>query len=456
MACPQNIIIVGSGVFGLSTAYSMAKDKVFSQTSITLVDSWEFEPPTIPTGTSISNPGAANHDTSRIIRSEYPHGPYAILAKEAHTQWRGMWGADGRYTERRLLLSAQGSSLRSSRRAGETVNYVKNAYELSCQLSVCGKDGLQILDSLSEIRSELGLSTTSASTSEKDLRGYISLDAGWADSGASIAWLRQMVIQTGRVQFHTGYVRSLIYAGNQSDVVQGVLLDERKLFADLTIVAAGSHTPRILGMCQLCDVYSELVAYIQLSPEECVHFEELDLPIIVNADRCVFAIAPDREGFLKLGKFSHSGLVDVRQCAGVDIGPRETHFTAREQWSESEFGWGDYRAFLNELFEPSNGTEMKSNDSIARRSFAKIRRCWYTDTPATDFIVDYHPASQGTLFVASGGSDHAFKFLPVIGDKVAGIILRGKNLPAESDDDANLTALREAWRFPRIYSTSKL
>ncbi|KAJ5918142.1 FAD dependent oxidoreductase [Penicillium verhagenii] len=451
----------------------MAKDPAFSQTKITLVDSWNFEPSTSP-DLSVSNPGAANHDTSRIIRSEYPHGPYAVLAKEAHKQWRGVWGANGRYTERRLLLSAQGSSLKSPKRAGETVNYVKNAYDLSCRLSEGGKDGLKVLDSLRDIRSELGLSTSPSLAVEKDLRGYVSLDAGWADSGASIAWLRQMVLRTGRVHFHTGFVQSLVCA-EQSDVVRGVRFDdEHELFADLTVIAAGSHTPRILGMDKLCDVYSEIVAYIRLSPEECAHFEQLKLPIIVNADRCVFAIAPDREGFLKLGKFSHSGLVDVRQCAGVTVGPRATRLPARQQWNKSKFGWGgdieptekldqreqqtlaDYREFLTELFEPSGITEVERPESIACRPFAKIRRCWYTDTPSTDFIIDYHPSSQGTLFVASGGSDHAFKFLPVIGDKVTGIILRGRGVPSGSDHDPNLTALRGAWKFPRISSTSKL
>lgn len=460
----------------VSTAYALARDDTFAQTKVTLIDPWEFEPPNAPTGTSLSNPGSANHDTSRIIRSEYPHGPYARLAKEAHAQWRGAWGADDRYTERRLLLSARGSSLKSPQKAGETVNYVKNAYDLSCQLSQGGKAGLLVLDSLDEIRSEFGLSTTKGSASEQDLRGYISQDAGWADSGASIGWLRQKVRQTGRVRFHIGYVQSLIFANpTQNAVVRGVhLRDGCDLSADLTIVAAGSHTPRILGMDKLCDVYSELVAYIQLSPEECLHFKNLNLPIIVNADRCVFAIAPDREGFLKLGKFSHSGRVDVRQCAGVTIGPRKGRFSAREQWNDSRFGWGgdvnpyedlnqqehqtlqDYRTFLHELFETSKEDSVnQSQDSIARRPFTKIRRCWYTDTPATDFIVDYHPASQGTLFVASGGSDHAFKFLPVIGEKVAGIVLRGRGVSSESDHDTNLTALREAWAFPRV-SASEL
>ncbi|KAJ6189894.1 FAD dependent oxidoreductase [Penicillium mononematosum] len=470
MACPRTIIIIGSGVFGLSTAYAMARDDAFAQTSILLLDGWEFEPSGTATGISVSNPGSANHDTSRIIRSEYPHGPYAVLAKNAHAQWRGLWGENGRYVERRLLLSAQGSSLRNPKVSGETVNYVKNAYELSGQLSSGGKSSLQVLDSLYQIRTELGLSASASAVqnTERDLRGYISQDAGWADSGATMTWLRQKVLQTGRIRIQTGNVQSLIYVDattlGQNSVVRGVRLDNgHELFADLTIVAAGSHTPRLLEMDTLCDVYSELVAYIQLSPEECHHFRQLDIPIIVNADRCVFAIAPDREG----------GLVDVRQCAGVTVGPRPNRLPPREQWSDPHFGWGgeidltkgldergqqtlaDYRAFLDELFVSSGvESEGKSFEDIARRPFTKIRRCWYTDTPGTDFVIDYHPASACTLFVASGGSDHAFKFLPVIGEKIVAIVLQGRGVPSDSDDDANLTVLREAWRFPRISSSN--
>jgi sarcosine oxidase / L-pipecolate oxidase len=37
--------------------------------------------------------------------------------------------------------------------------------------------------------------------------------------------------------------------------------------------------------------------------------------------------------------------------------------------------------------------------------------------PDGDFIVSYHPAYDG-LFLATGGSGHAYKFFPVIGDKV--------------------------------------
>lgn len=38
-------------------------------------------------------------------------------------------------------------------------------------------------------------------------------------------------------------------------------------------------------------------------------------------------------------------------------------------------------------------------------------------SPNGDFIVSYHPEYEG-LFLATGGSGHAYKFFPVIGDKV--------------------------------------
>lgn len=43
--------------------------------------------------------------------------------------------------------------------------------------------------------------------------------------------------------------------------------------------------------------------------------------------------------------------------------------------------------------------------------------------PDGNFLIDYHPSYDG-LFVATGGSGHAFKFFPVIGDKVLAAIER--------------------------------
>ena len=41
--------------------------------------------------------------------------------------------------------------------------------------------------------------------------------------------------------------------------------------------------------------------------------------------------------------------------------------------------------------------------------------CWYTDSIDNHFVADYVPGYNESLFVASGGSGHGFKFLPIMG-----------------------------------------
>lgn len=52
---------------------------------------------------------------------------------------------------------------------------------------------------------------------------------------------------------------------------------------------------------------------------------------------------------------------------------------------------------------------------------ATTRICWYTDSFDNHFLIDYVPGKQG-LFVATGGSGHAFKYLPNIGNWIVDVI----------------------------------
>ncbi len=53
------------------------------------------------------------------------------------------------------------------------------------------------------------------------------------------------------------------------------------------------------------------------------------------------------------------------------------------------------------------------------------KMCFYTLTPDEDFLVGIHPKERNVI-VATGGSGHAFKFMPVIGEIVADLALHGK------------------------------
>ncbi|CAH0020815.1 unnamed protein product [Clonostachys rhizophaga] len=486
MAAPATIIIIGSGVFGLSTAYAASRDPRFGNSKIILVDRWNFEPES--STTSVQNPGAANADTSRVIRRDYPHphDAYAALALEALTHWRAEWGENGRYTDQRLLFAAEGSSIEGPKRDGEIINYVKDAYELSIDITPGGKDALKVVDSLAAIRAELGLPSTNPTNIDKDsnaLRGYISDDCGWANAGASIEYLRQKVVKLGRVQFVVGQVGELIQSDDKAHVKGVKLLGGTEILGDLTVVAGGGQSPRILGLKDLCDVYNDVVAFIQLTQAECDELRRRKWPLIVNVNRGVFAIGPDGDNCLKLGHFSHSGIVDALKSAKIELGPRKKTLSAEQEWADPDFGWGgdvqltelgdlvdddkvrlnktlaDYRLFLIELLGPSSFDSIDTVgdvkydsvlNSIAVRPFTRIRKCWYTDRPSLDFIVDYHPSFGKSLFVATGGGDHAFKFLPVIGEKIVELILyqQGVKAPALRELNPSVEELSKLWKFP--------
>lgn len=72
-----------------------------------------------------------------------------------------------------------------------------------------------------------------------------------------------------------------------------------------------------------------------------------------------------------------------------------------------------------------------------RRASAIMYICLYhillrdASTPTHDFLITPHPHSRG-LYVATGGSFHGWKFLPVIGDYVADM-MQGKLEPDFAD-----------------------
>ncbi len=75
----MNVIVVGAGIAGLSTAWSLVK----AGHSVTLLEQ----------GAAIPNPLAASGDHHRIIRRAYRASTgYGALITEAYDAWAEMWG----------------------------------------------------------------------------------------------------------------------------------------------------------------------------------------------------------------------------------------------------------------------------------------------------------------------------------------------------------------------------
>jgi glycine/D-amino acid oxidase-like deaminating enzyme len=156
------------------------------------------------------------------------------------------------------------------------------------------------------------------------------------------------------------------------------------------------------------------------------------------------------------------GLVSVTKQDVVFIGPApgdERYRAGRcPLWCEFDWpSWGvpaiDDRGFkvaydiYGPPFDPTNGERIVDRASVQQvraiieRRFpglagapvVETRVCQYEATPDTNFILDRHP-ELGNVWIAGGGSGHAFKHGPVIGEYLAGI-LEGRT-PEQQEGEA--------------------
>ncbi|KAJ6262330.1 hypothetical protein Dda_3137 [Drechslerella dactyloides] len=407
----RSVIVVGAGVFGLTTALSLSYRPAFKNCTITVVDRRPFP---AADGASI--------DSSRIIRADYSDPVYAALAADALAIWRlperhpddstaghtsrgdddgggngrsggsgsvyeGV-GAGGRYNESGLVLVSDGS-----------VSYVSQSYEnVKSQFE---EGDVEMLADKEGIRAAMGTGGAVGCS------GYINRRSGWADARAAMMWVRERCI--GRnIHFLHDTVRSLSIR-NDTNTVTGVVMNGGEVVdADLTILAAGAWTPSLVPLGGRAVCTAQVMAYVPVTAAE--EAALVGMPVTLNLSTGLF-VFPPRGGELKIARHAY-GYVN------------HTHDTDASGEVEGESKVGKVSRVVTGVGIPERDEGVLSAGlaemvpELAGRKFSKTRLCWYTDTPTGDFIVGYHP-TLSNLFLATGGSGHAFKFLPVLGEKIA-------------------------------------
>lgn len=291
-------------------------------------------------------------------------------------------------------------------------DYVWKSYENVTRLAKNNgsKEKVQKLADKTEIQRVLGTGGYSGEW------GYINRSSGWADAEAAMMFARRKVEETGRVTFLTATAKRLLFRGRKVVGVQLTNCSQREIHADLVVLATGAWTGALVDLRGRATATGQVLAYMPITAAEQSRLGKM--PVILNISTGHFIIPPRHE-LLKVARHGY-GYANPRliphahpdpQLSGASHG--ETIETSTPPTDSSASGTipaegaDACRAALREIMP-----------SLASRPFSKTRICWYTDTPSGDFIVTYHPDLEG-LFLATGGSGHAFKFLPVIGEKVA-------------------------------------
>ncbi|TGO66489.1 hypothetical protein BOTNAR_0060g00290 [Botryotinia narcissicola] len=408
---PSSILIIGTGVFSLSTALALLKRPEYKNTTITLLDRSPFPAP-----------DASSVDSSRIIRADYGDPLYAELADSAQKQWRQTGddelGGQGRYSESGLCLTCDTSYENTGQ------GYVRSSFSNVQQLmkQAGDTDGVLELPSAEAIQKLFNVGPGSGEW------GYINRRSGWADAGASLVWLRKEVekLADERVKFIVSEVTSLIFSPDQSTILGANTASGTQYFADLTILAAGAWSAKFLDLRSQVHSSGQCLLYIDITDEEQERYK--DIPVLLNMATGYF-ILPPRNNILKIARHAH-GYSNPTMIPHPD--PSSSGEMISVSLPQTTYDHPDNCVPVSFQKEAAIALHRFLPD-LPPRPFSHTRVCWYTDTPAGEFLITYcdKPQSSGGLglkgvFLATGGSGHGFKFLPVLGEKIVDV-MEGKD-----------------------------
>lgn len=387
----SKIVIIGAGIFGLSTALELHQR---GYKNITVVD---------PSAKVGANPLASSTDISKIIRSDYASDiDYVDLHTESFKRW-AEWNkkfGEELYHETGMLLLSKQKSVKG--------DYMNDSY------NTLQKKGYP----LERLTAEQ-IKTKYPLWNSKDIvyqDAYVSKKAGWAESGRVVGKLLEEASKLG-IKLVADAMQTLITKTDGKKVkVLGVKLKSgSELLSDLVLVCAGAWTPLLLPHLESAMMpIAQPVFHFSLPEQQLKKFEPPNFLVytadIENTGFYGFPAHP-HEKVLKIG---HHGRGYPMKRQIVDKESLDKKMRSILQIEEKKF-----RQFIEESLPA-----MKDAKTVY------TRLCMYCDSFDGNFFIGRDPEREG-LAVAAGGSGHGFKFGPVLGEIIADS-LEGKQTDRKS------------------------
>jgi sarcosine oxidase/L-pipecolate oxidase len=400
------VLIVGAGTFGTSTAYHLSH-QYKDPSRITIIDCWE---PMAP----LSEKQAAAVDTNRIIRTDYESPMYCNLANEAIHPWFWNMAVQGHFHKTGWAVLDKkngdfGDKVRKTfvERGGDYTRdvHIDELRKYSVLQDLCGG-------------AEMG-------------KGYFNPEAGWCDAErATMAFLR--VATNNGVKRVIGEVSELLLDISNKRITGVRTTSGQTHTADKIVLATGAWTSAILSSVEdtlripeqdrierQITAVGRISAYYTLSETETQSIIESKMPVVVIGGQV--DIIPPRQPTrtLKINDLQTELVHSIATRSGSKI-------TAPPRMDQANVP--------NDLVKESAEVMRKAMPHFtSTHKPSRWRICFDAVTPTEDWLLCPHPhPSMRNLIVATGGSFHSYKFLPVAGKYVAKV-LKGESLGEEKD-----------------------
>ena len=371
------VLIVGAGVFGLSTALELVKKGHF----VYVLD--KHPPP---------SPWSAACDFNKIIRCEYADPIYAEMAIEALHFWRSDPLFKQSYDEcGRLLVTPKehrgrieferkGIEVLKTLGEGNRFCFFSGGAEISRLIPGFENNSIPPEQEV-KYNPDCGLGRSHQTL--KDVYKYLSSHPNvqfiFGEKGAAVGLKRYRSGEVGVIT-ESGFVHS----------------------AGTVILSLGANTAKIVNLENQQSATGLFVTHIQLSDEEYTKYR--DIPVLFDAEMGYF-FPPDLT--TKIMKICLTGCGIKRSVTDP--------FDSRKQISLPRFHIENPSdTFPKELVQDIQRLLEKYVPELKEHRLFGSMICWIGDTKDTPFLIDKVPYYKN-LYVATGDSGHGYKFFPNIG-----------------------------------------